>query len=477
MSQHIRGMAVLLASALFAGCTSASEPVDSTEPVDISPVSSAVSVSEVTETSVRPFAPGDDLFAWAHYSRKYEELDIEWIDEADTDSYRIYSGDVLLGEADSGNSYTCSIPMTDLCDEMTFRVERIKDGESSGSTDIHMHRNDKGGLSLDGHEADSDGDGLTDLDEARYGTKRFEPDTDGDGLSDGYEYRTSSTDPLKRCSLGSEIDDGVTDFEKDGLSNIEECENGTGPYNGDTDEDGFPDGYEVHNGMDPLTPDDIVIDRDKAESIKDLDKHDIELMNSEIYLDPDRTDDIMGYISYEICMGTNDYGYLEGISSRYYEEPIENARDALYSLYALRTLTGIHDPEGDLVFSGSHIDKKFDRYMFEQIYKGVPVYSHMVYITIDKPDGDVDLESFYIPTEVLDMLDMTPSVTEEDLFGIALQNASRLPERLTGTKLYIFAERDREPYLGYLVYTDQREYLYIDAHTGEVTDRGNTYYD
>ena len=59
-------------------------------------------------------------------------------------------------------------------------------------------------LSLDGHEADSDGDGLSDLDEARYGTKRFEPDTDGDGLGDGYEYRTSSTDPLKRCSLGSE---------------------------------------------------------------------------------------------------------------------------------------------------------------------------------------------------------------------------------------------------------------------------------
>jgi len=43
---------------------------------------------------------------------------------------------------------------------------------------------------------DSDGDGLTDLEEARLGTNPFNPDTDGDGFLDGIEVATGY-DPLK----------------------------------------------------------------------------------------------------------------------------------------------------------------------------------------------------------------------------------------------------------------------------------------
>jgi hypothetical protein len=57
---------------------------------------------------------------------------------------------------------------------------------------------------------DSDGDGLTDADEAeRYGTDPFEPDTDGDGVSDGQEV-AQGTDPLVHSGvlLGDVNDDG-----------------------------------------------------------------------------------------------------------------------------------------------------------------------------------------------------------------------------------------------------------------------------
>jgi hypothetical protein len=55
---------------------------------------------------------------------------------------------------------------------------------------------------------DSDGDGLTDANEAWLGTLSTVADTDGDGLSDGQEYIQYGTDPLKRDSDGDLLPDG-----------------------------------------------------------------------------------------------------------------------------------------------------------------------------------------------------------------------------------------------------------------------------
>ena len=67
-------------------------------------------------------------------------------------------------------------------------------------------------------QADDDGDGLTNSEEAALGTDPDNPDTDGDGLSDYLEVRVFGTDPL----------------------------------NPDTDGDGHPDGIEAQYGSDPL---------------------------------------------------------------------------------------------------------------------------------------------------------------------------------------------------------------------------------
>lgn len=67
---------------------------------------------------------------------------------------------------------------------------------------------------------DTDGDGLSDQDEAYAGTNPRSPDTDGDGLFDREEVNVWHTDPLNR----------------------------------DTDGDGFSDGDEVRNGFDPKGP-------------------------------------------------------------------------------------------------------------------------------------------------------------------------------------------------------------------------------
>jgi hypothetical protein len=69
-------------------------------------------------------------------------------------------------------------------------------------------------------DVDTDGDGLTDAQEAKLGTDPKMVDTDGDGLTDREEVQVYHTDPLKR----------------------------------DTDGDGYTDGEEVKNGYNPNGP-------------------------------------------------------------------------------------------------------------------------------------------------------------------------------------------------------------------------------
>jgi hypothetical protein len=92
---------------------------------------------------------------------------------------------------------------------------------------------------------DSDGDGLTDLEEYRLGTDPTKKDTDGDGINDLIEVTEFTTDPTKKDT----DDDGLTDAE-------EALVHGTNPSSRDTDSDGFPDGLEVKRNRDPKDPDD-----------------------------------------------------------------------------------------------------------------------------------------------------------------------------------------------------------------------------
>ena len=55
---------------------------------------------------------------------------------------------------------------------------------------------------------DTDGDGLRDAEELKFGTDRFNADSDGDGLEDGEEINKYKTDPLKQDSDNDGIPDG-----------------------------------------------------------------------------------------------------------------------------------------------------------------------------------------------------------------------------------------------------------------------------
>jgi hypothetical protein len=69
-------------------------------------------------------------------------------------------------------------------------------------------------------------------------------DSDGDGLRDGFEKRYGVTSYLRRDSDGDGVVDSAEDFDGDRLSNLGEQRYGTNPRKRDTDRDGRPDGAE-----------------------------------------------------------------------------------------------------------------------------------------------------------------------------------------------------------------------------------------
>ncbi|MFT4040217.1 MAG: thrombospondin type 3 repeat-containing protein [Thermomicrobiales bacterium] len=91
-------------------------------------------------------------------------------------------------------------------------------------------------------EIDSDGDGLTDAQEQQAGTDPYNADTDGDGLGDGDEVTVYGTEPL----LADTDNDGLTDQEEVAVYF-------TNPFLTDTDGDGADDADELAQQTDPLS--------------------------------------------------------------------------------------------------------------------------------------------------------------------------------------------------------------------------------
>ncbi len=119
-------------------------------------------------------------------------------------------------------------------------------------------------------EADTDGDGLRDIDETDlYGTDPENADTDGDGLGDDEEINVLGTNPCNPDSDGDGLSDGDeqnvygtdplgVDTDIDGVSDgDEQIVYGTDPKNADSDGDGVVDGDELLLGTDPQKPEDL----------------------------------------------------------------------------------------------------------------------------------------------------------------------------------------------------------------------------
>jgi hypothetical protein len=113
---------------------------------------------------------------------------------------------------------------------------------------------------------DTDGDGLSNDQEAALQTDPTQPDTDADGLRDGEEVSNFLTSPLAPDSDNDGLKDGdevqryrtdplLPDTDGDILTDGDEINRNSDPLNPDTDRDGLTDGTEVGLGTDPRKED------------------------------------------------------------------------------------------------------------------------------------------------------------------------------------------------------------------------------
>jgi hypothetical protein len=144
-----------------------------------------------------------------------------------------------------------SNPYTSEAFDMLFLNAAQVDG------DVFTHQTWMGEFTLanpDGH--DSDGDGLPDNWETRFGLNPLDGDgdngpdgdPDGDGLTNLTEFY-AGTDPMEVDTDGNGISDADGDLDGDGLKNIDEQRYGTLPNLVDTDDDGLSD-FEEATGSD-----------------------------------------------------------------------------------------------------------------------------------------------------------------------------------------------------------------------------------
>ena len=135
---------------------------------------------------------------------------------------------------------------------VSVQVNPNPDGDGDGMLDTWEVAHSLNPLNAADAALDADNDGLSDLQEYQNGTDPQKADTDGDGLPDGWEV-AHHLRPLTASATG--------DADSDGLSNLQEYQRGTDPEKADTDNDGLPDKFEVGHNLNPLA-DNSTVDTD-----------------------------------------------------------------------------------------------------------------------------------------------------------------------------------------------------------------------
>lgn len=146
---------------------------------------------------------------------------------------------------------------------------------------IAMNRN---ALSRNGEVlVDSDGDGLSDIQEGEIGTDPTLTDSDYDGISDGVEVKMGLLPVPVLDDMGNVVKDSFDiikgcnyedDTDQDRLNDCEERVLGTDSCISDTDGDGLPDLVEFLQGTNPLIPEDLADDdRDGLPNVGEVLSH------------------------------------------------------------------------------------------------------------------------------------------------------------------------------------------------------------
>ena len=197
------------------------------------------------------------LITYGEYIPDTESIKVYWNTNVPQGTFDIQVSDdgesyTSVGTVTDEESYEYAI--TEPFSQKYIKViETIDSGESYETAPIIVKNSDDG---YDIEPLDSDEDGLPDFFELKIGTAIDNADTDNDGLTDYQEFVIVGTDPTIFDSAEEGTSDADYDSDGDGLSNIDEITRTTDPRDPDTDMDGLSDYDEIFvYNTDPLVAD------------------------------------------------------------------------------------------------------------------------------------------------------------------------------------------------------------------------------
>lgn len=198
-----------------------------------------------------------EIYAMGSYDDEENAVNIEWYTDYTDGSYEIWVSDdniIYTSLAAVSDSAEYKYPITEDFEKRYFKISVDTDNNEHIESVPFTVTKAENGYSAD--FLDSDKDGLPDVFEIQFGTDINKPDSDGDGLTDYQEAYITGTDPTVYDSVKSGVSDADADSDGDGLSNAKETELDTNPQSSDTDDDGLSDGDEINTyKTDPLNPD------------------------------------------------------------------------------------------------------------------------------------------------------------------------------------------------------------------------------
>lgn len=209
-----------------------------------------------------------EMFAFAQYTADTNTINIEWSSTVPKGTFDIQISDdnityTSIGTVTNDTCYDYGI--TEEFEKRYFKItETTYYGEVGSSIPFVAVK------TTDGYEIqllDTEEDGVPDIFENMYGTDINNPDTDKDNLTDYEEIYLTNSDPTVYNSVNENLSDADADSDEDGISNIEEIKLETNPLLPDTDSDDISDYDELYiyftDPLNPDTDDDTISDGDE----------------------------------------------------------------------------------------------------------------------------------------------------------------------------------------------------------------------
>lgn len=167
--------------------------------------------------------------------------------------------------------------------------------------------------------------------------------------------------------------------------------------------------------------------------------------------------------------------FVISINGKFSNIVVKTAEDALHSLYSVKTLLGLEDPETQLILDSESDIRSGKSFTFKQYYNSIEVLGYNITVSVDCTGKTCSLQSCIIDNKLMKKFipTTTPSLSLTEIKQLVQE---QYPEGTRiSSSLIIYSEKSySEPTLAYYNYITSRmdrsmtQVAILDAMTGKI---------